>query len=126
MGEGDTTLLMPPEGDLRAYLHSLATVATLGARSLLPSHGPPIDDPRAAVARYVAHREQRITRVAQALREGGAARAGDLLHTVYGDTLHPALRDAAEGSLMAILDFLARTGRAVPAPDGTYTPTQST
>jgi glyoxylase-like metal-dependent hydrolase (beta-lactamase superfamily II) len=126
MGVGDTTLVMPPEGDLRAYLQSLATVATLGARTLLPAHGPAIDDPRGAVARYVAHREQRVSQVVGALARGGPAHPGDLVLAVYGDALHPQLRPAAEGSLAAILAYLTRTGRAAAAPDGTYTLTERT
>jgi glyoxylase-like metal-dependent hydrolase (beta-lactamase superfamily II) len=124
MGLGDTTLVMPPEGDLRAYLQSLATIATLGADVLLPAHGPAIDDPRGALARYVAHREQRIAQVAAALSKAGSAHPGDLVRTVYGDELHPQLRPAAAGSLAAILAYLTQTGRAAAAPDGTYTLTE--
>jgi glyoxylase-like metal-dependent hydrolase (beta-lactamase superfamily II) len=126
MGVGDTTLVMPPEGDLRAYLQSLATVATLGARTLLPSHGPAIDDPRAAIARYVAHRGQRIAQVADALRGSGPTHPSELVRTVYGHALHPELRAAAEGSLAAILHYLTATGRALPADDGTYLATPRT
>jgi glyoxylase-like metal-dependent hydrolase (beta-lactamase superfamily II) len=121
MGVGDTTLVMPPEGDLRSYLQSLAVVATLGPRVILPAHGPAIDDPNASVARYVSHREQRVAQAAEALARCGPAHPGDLVLAVYGSALHPELRPAAEGSLTAILSYLARTGRAAAAPDGTYT-----
>jgi hypothetical protein len=78
------------------------------------------------VARYVAHREQRVARAAAALARCGPAHPGDLVRAVYGDALHPDLRPAAEGSLTAILSYLTRTGRAAAAPDGTYSLTERT
>lgn len=107
MGTGDTTLVAPPEGDLRAYLHSLDRVAQLGAEIFFPSHGPPIVDVEQTVQRYRAHREARIQQVESALRRHPGASPAELVDLVYGDALHPSLRGAAQGSLRAILDFLS-------------------
>lgn len=120
MGQGDTTLVAPPEGDLADYLRSLDRVEALAPGSILPAHGPAIADPPAAVARYRAHRMQRILQVADALRRLGPCGPGALLEEVYGATLHPGLRAAAEGSLFAILEYLRSTGRALYRPDGTF------
>ncbi len=103
MGGADTTLVAPPEGDLAAYLRTLDRVAALPLDVILPAHGPAIPDPAAAVERYRAHRHQRIAQVEAALHT-----PGPLLDAVYGPTLHPALRPAAEGSLQAILTYLKK------------------
>ena len=120
MGGADTTLVAPPEGDLTAYLASLERLKALRPSIIHPAHGPPIPDAEAAIDRYRAHRAERIAQVVRALRHGGAARPAELVDRVYGDTLHPALRGAAEGSLFAILAHLGATGRVGPAEGGRF------
>jgi glyoxylase-like metal-dependent hydrolase (beta-lactamase superfamily II) len=110
MGQGDTTLVAPPEGDLADYLDSLERLGAAEAEIMYPAHGPPIPDPAAAVRRYAAHREARIARVRDALREGGPARPAALVRRVYGAGLDPALARAAEGSLGAVLGYLEKRG----------------
>ena len=106
MGEGDTTLVASPEGDLRAYLGSLERVRELAPQVLYPAHGPPIADPLEAVRRYRRHREERIQQVRDAMRRTRSSEPAVLVRSVYGPQLHPGLRSAAEGSVRAILDYL--------------------
>lgn len=106
MGTGDTTLVASPEGDLRAYLASLDILERIGASAFHPAHGPTIRDPDAALARYRRHRRDRIEQVRTALASGLPAEADTLLEPVYGASLVPSLRDAARGSLEAILEYL--------------------
>jgi glyoxylase-like metal-dependent hydrolase (beta-lactamase superfamily II) len=121
MGQGDTTLVAPPEGDLSAYLRSLERIASLSPVVLYPAHGPPLTDPAGAVARYRRHREARIEQVVRALRRAGPSRPRELLDAVYGAELDPSLRLAAEGSLHAILGYLSAEGRTQSLPDGRHT-----
>jgi glyoxylase-like metal-dependent hydrolase (beta-lactamase superfamily II) len=111
MGEGDTTLVAPPEGDLAAYLRSLDRVDELAPAVLYPAHGPPLTDPAAAVSRYREHRRERIRQVTDARRASPHASPEELVDLVYGRALHPGLRGAAEGSIRAILELL-RSGEA--------------
>jgi glyoxylase-like metal-dependent hydrolase (beta-lactamase superfamily II) len=110
MGDGDTVLVAPPEGDLADYLDSLERLRAAEAEIMYPAHGPPIPDPAGAVRRYAAHREARIGQVREALREGGPARPAALVKRVYGPDLDPALAAAAEGSLGAVLGYLEKRG----------------
>jgi glyoxylase-like metal-dependent hydrolase (beta-lactamase superfamily II) len=111
MGVGDTTLVSPPEGDLGAYLRSLERVGRLAPARLLPSHGPPLDDPPRAIERYLRHREERIARLVEALRQLGPSTPAALVDRIYGAELDPRLRTAAEGSLHAMLHYLADEAR---------------
>jgi glyoxylase-like metal-dependent hydrolase (beta-lactamase superfamily II) len=120
MGQGDTTLVSPPEGDLAAYLRTLDRVEALAPSILYPAHGPPLADPAEAVPRYRRHREERIAQVVHALRRGGPSSTAGLVDTVYGTDLHPALRGPAQGSLEAIVGYLISSGRARALPDGRY------
>jgi glyoxylase-like metal-dependent hydrolase (beta-lactamase superfamily II) len=111
MGEGDTSLVAHPEGDVAAYLASLDRIEALGAEVLYPAHGPVIETPAAAIARYRAHRHERVEQLVGALQRA----PGDverLLDDVYGDTVPSALRGAARASLLAMLEYLVAAGRA--------------
>jgi hydroxyacylglutathione hydrolase len=111
LGEGDTTIIAEPEGDVDAYLRSLDRVAALAPTALYPAHGPPIEDPVPAVGRYRAHRLGRVRQVEEALRSRPGATADELVAVVYGDALPAELHGAAVGSVRAILGYLGR-----PAP----------
>lgn len=124
MGQGDTTLVAPPEGDLGAYLRTLDRVAALAPSILYPAHGPPITDPAEAVQRYRRHREERIAQVVHALRRAGPSHTAGLVDVVYPD-LFPALRGAAQGSLEAIVGYLISSGQARALPDGRYELTET-
>lgn len=117
MGEGDTALVAPPEGDLAEYLASLDRVEDVGAAVFFPTHGPPLAQPADALARYRAHRRARMEQVLAAL---GARRqtAASLVQRVYGPRLPEELAAAAEGSLHAVLLYLERQGRVRRAVGG--------
>jgi glyoxylase-like metal-dependent hydrolase (beta-lactamase superfamily II) len=109
MGEGDTSLVAPPEGDLGDYLRSLTVIERLAPSVLYPAHGDALRDPADAVRRYRRHRMDRVEQVRAALE---TARPGDvesLIDQIYGRSLDPRLRSAAAGSLAAIIRYLENT-----------------
>lgn len=114
-GEG-TILIDPSDGDLAAYLASLAALAALGQRQLLPAHGPAIIDGLAKLAAYRAHRLDRERRVVDALAKAAAGEVRSLplarlLAEVYADTPR-ALWPLAERALLSHLLKLEGEGRA--------------
>lgn len=105
-----TTLVSPPDGDMGAYMASLARLAARPAGRFLPGHGPAIDDPAARLAELVAHRRAREASILAAL--GAEPRtAADLARRVYTDT-PPALLPAAMRNVLAHLIDLASRGQA--------------
>ncbi len=104
----------PDEGDMIEYLASLARLAALAPRALLPAHGPTITAPAAKLAEYVKHRLWREERVATALAARGHATALDLVPSVYED-VPVALHPLAARSLLAHLQKLVKDGRVVRA-----------
>jgi glyoxylase-like metal-dependent hydrolase (beta-lactamase superfamily II) len=111
LGRG-TTVIAAPDGDLGAYLGSLATLAELVATEqvveLLPGHGPRVGEPAAWVAHYRRHREERLDQVRAAL-DAGARSVEDVVAQVYAG-IDPAVRPAAEQSVRAQLAYLHQGG----------------
>lgn len=105
LGRG-TTVVAHPDGRLADYLASLRRLHELGARTVLPGHGPELPDLAAVTAYYLRHREERLEQVRAALdRLGPNANAGDVVPIVYAD-VDRALWPAAEWSVRAQLDYL--------------------
>ena len=85
LGRG-TTVLDDEDGSLADYLHSLRRLRGLGSRMVLPGHGPELDDLAAVAGKYLAHRQERLEQVRQALRVlGDDATARQIVEHVYHD-----------------------------------------
>jgi glyoxylase-like metal-dependent hydrolase (beta-lactamase superfamily II) len=110
---GSTVVIHPPDGDLGAYLASLALVRDLDPPldRLAPGHGRLMEDVSGVLDALIAHRLGRHARVASALSAAGEATVEDLLPQVYAD-VSEAQRTPARSSLWAHLRFLAGEGRA--------------
>jgi glyoxylase-like metal-dependent hydrolase (beta-lactamase superfamily II) len=107
LGRG-TTVIDREDGDLGDYLESLKRLRGLGHRRVLPGHGPDLDDIAAVSATYLAHREQRLDQVRDAMRElGDDASARAIVEHVYTD-VDEKLWDVAEWSVQAQLNYLRR------------------
>ncbi len=112
-----TSVVSPPDGDMAAYMRSLARVRERGDRLLLPGHGPAITEPEPFLAALAAHREEREARVAEALHRaaggggGRAVTAAELVPPVFGP-IDPGVVAAAGRSLLAHLIKLEAEGAA--------------
>jgi len=105
LGRG-TTVIDNEDGSLGEYLESLRRLHGLGKRTVLPGHGPDLDNLEAVSSMYLAHREERLDQVRDALRAlGDDATARQIVEHVYTD-VDEKLWDAAEWSVQAQLDFL--------------------
>ncbi|MFF9085991.1 MBL fold metallo-hydrolase [Streptomyces sp. NPDC014991] len=111
LGRG-TTLVAHPDGRLGDYLDSLRRLRSLtvddGVHTVLPGHGPVLDDAQGAVEFYLAHRAHRLAQVETAVENGYRAPAEVVAH-VYAD-VDRSLWPAAELSVRAQLDYLSEHG----------------
>ncbi|WP_239455518.1 MBL fold metallo-hydrolase [Nocardioides gilvus] len=132
LGRG-TTVVAHPDGQLGAYLDSLDRLHALAeareANTILPGHGPVIDDAIGALDFYIAHRRDRLAQVEQAVLtladratltealteldlapgSGATVSPRSVVERVYAD-VDPVLWGAAELSVRAQLAHL--TGRS--------------
>jgi glyoxylase-like metal-dependent hydrolase (beta-lactamase superfamily II) len=106
LGRG-TTVIAHPDGALGPYLTSLRRLAALpDGTAVLPGHGPELPDAPTVAREYLAHREERLDQVRQAVAAlGPDATAREVVATVYAD-VDRALWGAAEASVRAQLDHL--------------------
>ncbi len=88
-----STILIPPDdgGDMADYIAQLERLLDLGATTLLPAHGEPIDDPHAVLTYYVKHRRMREEKVRAAFVRlfaefGRAPELHELCRFAYDDT----------------------------------------
>jgi len=104
-------VVAPPQGDMRAYQATLRRLREryANARALYGGHGPEVDDVRAKLDEYIAHREARETQILGVLARGPAT-IPELVAQIYADT-DRRLWPAAGRQILAYLIALEREGR---------------
>ncbi|MET7452699.1 MBL fold metallo-hydrolase [Streptomyces sp. NPDC005574] len=111
LGRG-TTLVAHPDGRLGDYLDTLRRLRSLtvddGVHTVLPGHGPVLEDAQGAVEFYLAHRAHRLAQVETAVEDGHRTPSQVVAH-VYAD-VDRSLWPAAELSVRAQLEYLEEHG----------------
>jgi len=103
-----TTVVVPPDGDMAAYMASLDKLRQRDDRIYYPAHGPAVDRPEQYVRHLMGHRMQREKQILKLI--GGQARdIPDIVANAYPG-LDPRLVTAAGGSVYAHLLDLQRRG----------------
>ena len=110
-----TTVISPPDGDMADYLASLRLLLDRDESVLLPTHGPPIDRPRAHVEALIEHRLEREQQLLDELRSGPRTIA-ELVAVLYADVREELHRPASR-SVEAHLIALRRAGAVHPEGD---------
>lgn len=105
-----TTVVIPPDGDMDAYLDSLDAVIARGFATLWPTHGPPVTEPGPFLDAYRAHRLAREAQVLGRL-EAGDTTIAEMVPTLYA-AVDRRLWPAASLSVLAHLIRLERRGAA--------------
>jgi len=103
-----TTVVIPPDGEMAAYMASLDKLRRRDDRIYYPAHGPAIDNPQQYVRHLIGHRMQREKQILRLL--GGRARDIPALVASAYPGLDPRLIVAAGGSVFAHLLDLERRG----------------
>ena len=103
-----TTVVVPPDGDMGAYMQSLDRLRRRDDRIYYPAHGPAVTRPQQLVRGMIGHRMQRERQILKRL-EAGDRTVGEIVAAAYpGLDLRLVL--AAGGSVTAHLVDLERRG----------------
>lgn len=117
-----TTVIAPPDGDMRAYLSSLRLLLDRDDATYWPTHGGPIRQTRPFVEAYLAHRLEREQQVLGCVRRG----VGDIptIVTELYVGVPEGLHEAAGRSVLAHLVKLVDDGLVLcdgpPSGDATF------
>jgi glyoxylase-like metal-dependent hydrolase (beta-lactamase superfamily II) len=106
-----TTVITPPDGDMRDYFASLQRVKDLRPASLWPTHGAPVTDVPPFIDAFVAHRLEREAQVLAAVRDG-VTLVPDMVRRLYVG-VNERLYKAAGRSVLAHLIKLVADGQVV-------------
>ena len=102
-----TTVVVPPDGDMAAYMASLGKLRARGDRIYYPAHGAPVTNPGQYVRHLIGHRMQREKQILRIVGEE-ARTIEEIVERAYPG-LDPRLVGAAGGSVLAhLLDLDAR------------------
>ena len=103
-----TTVVVPPDGDMGAYMQSLDKLRRRDDRIYYPAHGPAVTRPQQLVRGMIGHRMQRERQILKRLKAGDRTVA-EIVAAAYPG-LDPRLVPAAGGSVTAHLVDLERRG----------------
>lgn len=103
-----TTVVVPPDGNMAAYMASLARLRDRSDRVYFPAHGPQVNKPRQYVRSLIGHRMQRERHILKLVSERPRD-IPDIVANAYPG-LDPRLTTAAGGSVLAHLLDLQRRG----------------
>lgn len=104
-----TTVVAPPDGDMRAYIDSLDRVIARGFSTIWPTHGAPVTDVQPFLTAYRAHRLERETQILARLAAGDRTVA-EIVPALYAG-VDRRLWPAASLSVLAHLRKLVDEGR---------------
>ena len=114
---GSTVVIVPPSGDMKAYIESLQLLATYPLQQIGPAHGELMDHPLETINWLVEHRLGREAKVIDELSNHPSIAIKQLVPEVYDD-VDVSLHGMAQLSLLAHLIKLEQEQRAVSSGDG--------
>jgi glyoxylase-like metal-dependent hydrolase (beta-lactamase superfamily II) len=103
-----TTVIAPPDGDMRSYLASLRLLLERDDAVYWPTHGGPVTEPEPFVEAYLAHRLEREEQVLDCVRQGIGA-VPEIVTRLY-TAVPEELQKAAARSVLAHLIKLRDDG----------------
>jgi glyoxylase-like metal-dependent hydrolase (beta-lactamase superfamily II) len=106
-----TTVVVPPDGDMAAYMRSLEKLRQRDDRIYYPAHGAPVTKPQQYVRSLIGHRLQRERQIVKLISKQPLD-IRNIVASAYPE-LDPRLTAAAGGSVYAHLLDLQRRGMVV-------------
>jgi len=103
-----TSVVTPPDGEMAAYMASLAKLHDRSDRIYYPAHGPAVEKPRQLVRGMIGHRRQRERQILR-LIEDGTGRIAEMVPQMYKG-VDERLWPAAGQSVLAHLIELEQRG----------------
>ena len=104
-----TSVIVPPDGDMKSYFDSLDKLLTRDDEIYWPTHGPAIIDPKPFVQSFITHRRAREDQILACLKDGYTL-IKDMVPVMYAG-VDKRLYGPAALSVSAHMIHMAATGR---------------
>ena len=104
-----TSIISPPDGDMKQYMASLEKLLQRDDVRYWPTHGPCIDDTRGLVNAFIEHRHDREQQIIDSLKNG-IHQIRAMVPGMYAD-LPEFMYPAAARSVFAAVAYLVEIGR---------------
>jgi glyoxylase-like metal-dependent hydrolase (beta-lactamase superfamily II) len=110
--QGTYSVVSPNRGgDMAAYMRSVDRLRKLRVSRICPGHGDVIEEAKACLDDYAAHRRDRESQVVDILRTKGPCKIDQIVEEIYSDQqLHPKVLEAAASQVQAHLVKLKAEG----------------
>ena len=108
--DGVTVVIMPPDGDMKAYLESLHRLLGEDIAAVAPAHGRINHDPKGLFQHVIAHRLEREGKIVEAMQQLGTTSIPEIVKIAYED-VPEFLHEMAGNSTFAHLLKLREEGR---------------
>ena len=102
-----TSVISPPDGDMRRYMESLALLLDRDDALYWPTHGPAVLDTKQHVEAFIAHRRDREAQILACI-DRGTRRIEAMVPTMYADLPEFMYRAAARSVLSAVMYLVQR------------------
>jgi glyoxylase-like metal-dependent hydrolase (beta-lactamase superfamily II) len=101
-----TTVVSPPDGDMRQYIDSMHKVIARNDSILWPTHGGPVTDPQPFLQAYLAHRLERERQIVEQISLGNVTIPGivKVLYASVDKQLHRPARRSVWSHLRKLVD----------------------
>ena len=100
-----TTVVSPPDGDMRDYIDSLRKVMARDDLSLWPTHGAPVTEPKPFLQAFLEHRLDREAQVVAAVRSG-LSDIESMVKVMYADVREELHKPAARSVLSHLVKLV--------------------
>jgi glyoxylase-like metal-dependent hydrolase (beta-lactamase superfamily II) len=110
-----TSVVVPPDGEMGAYMASLEKLMPRDDAIYFPAHGDPVTKPKQLLRGMLGHRKQRESQILRLLGAGPRS-ISEMVSQMYAG-LDPRLTKAAGASVLAHLIDLDARGRVQATDD---------
>jgi glyoxylase-like metal-dependent hydrolase (beta-lactamase superfamily II) len=99
-----TTVVTPPDGDMAQYMDSVRKLEARDDRTLYPTHGAPVGNPKPFLAAYLEHRIERENQVLACISDGLDTIPAMVarMYAAVDKRLHPAAARSVEAHLIKL------------------------
>lgn len=117
-----TTVVTPPDGNMREYMASVAKLLARDDAVLYPTHGAPVTEPKPFLSAYIDHRLERESQIVSSIAAGRTA-IPEIVAALYVDVdkrLHPAAARSVHAHLIKLCEDKRVFAEPSPTLEATY------